>query len=166
MTILSPRCRGIIWLLPFTRNCYGVSFTLALFNAALALLFIKRRELSSRAVWQPLAISALVVLAVLGYGLVKTGDEGTGGEKFSFALLQDDLTNEERPRSATREGNELFIDYLARTIDAAGRGADVVVWGEGTMVFLDMNQESYRPWDYELDIYALVRDQGIWLLMV
>jgi apolipoprotein N-acyltransferase len=144
---------------------YGVSFVLALFNAALALLFLKRREISTRAVWQPLAVAVVVTIVALVYGIIKVGDEGADGEKFSFALLQDDLTNEQRPRSATREGNELFLDYMGRTIDAVGAGAQVVIWAEGTMVFLDMNEESYSPWSYELDIYSLARDNGFWLLM-
>ena len=144
---------------------YGVSFLLVAFNAALVFLLLRWREIVKREVWQPLALTAALVLAVFVYGFVKTGDESVDGEPFDFVMLQDDLTNAERPRSASREGNELFIDYFGRTIDAARTGADVIIWAEGTMVFLDMNEESFRPWDYELDIYALSRDEDFWLLM-
>ncbi|HUX06603.1 MAG TPA: apolipoprotein N-acyltransferase [Acidobacteriota bacterium] len=144
---------------------YGVSFVLVAFNAAVVFLLLRRREIGRREVWQPLAVVAALVIAVFTYGFVKAGDESADGEPFDFVILQDDLTNAERPRSATREGNELFIDYFGRTIDAARTGAEVIIWAEGTMVFLDMNEDSYKPWDYELDIYALARDEGFWLLM-
>ena len=144
---------------------YGVSFVVVLANAAVAFAIIRWRQIASREVWQPLAAAAAIIAIVLVYGFLKTGDDGADGERFSFALLQDDLTNAERPLSPNKEGNELFFDYYSRTVEAARDGADLVVWPEGALVFLDMQQEKFSPWAYELDVFALARDEKIWMLI-
>lgn len=166
----NPLGNGVVGFLPAIQiadiaGVYGVSFVLALASSAVAFALLKHKELAQRSTWMPLAAAAAVVAAALAYGFVKTGDDGADGEAFRVALLQDDLTNAERPLSLNKAGNDLLLDYYARTLAEARAGADLVVWGEGTMVFLDMEQDKFAPWAYELDIYALARDEGIWLLL-
>ncbi len=141
---------------------YGVSFLLVAVNCAVAFALLQH-PVRSWAFWRPLIATAIAAAAALAYGYLKLGDDGRDGEPFTVAMVQDDLTNAERMRA---HRDELFLYYWdstrAAAREGAGAGADMVMWAEGSLLFVDMDPPDGF---YEQVILALARDEGIWLLI-
>lgn len=142
---------------------YGVSFLLVAVNSAIAFAIIKKPRWNA-AYLRPLAITGIILVFCLGYGIWKLVDQGEEGEKFKVAVIQDDMENNTR-RAAHRDAKaygELIAYYLDNTRKAARNRADVVVWPEGALLNIDMNPPTGV---IEREITALVRKEKTWLLL-
>lgn len=116
-----------------------------------------------------LAMLGIVVFTV-GYGVVQLNLDYDGGSPFRATIIQDDLDNRGRWQLRWNEPLALYQYYEKETEKAVRSGSDVVIWGEGAFMYLDMIRENggpaYRNNDFEeLLIFSLVKDNGFWLLM-
>lgn len=156
-----------VFLLPIIQfaditGVYGVSFLLVLTGAGIAAWGFTLLQ-KQPGEWRLLAVAGLLVLAALGYGILKL-EEPTVGEEFGVTLVQDELDNAGRLAADQRA---LFAYYLDSTIAAARAGADVVLWGEGALLFLDMvgDGPDGAPEGFnEQYVLSLPRDEDFWLL--
>jgi apolipoprotein N-acyltransferase len=149
---------------------YLVSYLVVTINI-LGFQFVRKFSSTNVKFINPVSICQIIILGVsLLYGGVQLLINYDGEDKISVALIQDDLDNNGRWELRRRDPYALFDYYETETRKAAIAGAEVVLWGEGSLNYLDMIREnggpSWKTWDYdERAIFRLVRDAKIWLLM-
>jgi apolipoprotein N-acyltransferase len=111
---------------------YGVSFVIAAFNAALALLIAQRRP-------EPLAICAALILCTFAYGaFLCRRAPPAHGESIRVAVLQGNV--DPWVKLDSESGDVLARRYLDLNRQASEAGAQLVVW-----------TESAIPWPLEHD---------------
>jgi apolipoprotein N-acyltransferase len=142
---------------------YGVSFLIVAVNAAFAFAFNMKPGLNLR-YSIPLGITALLVLLTVGYGISHLWSELEEETYIDVALVQDEFDNDSR---LAANPMDLYNYYIDSTRDAAGEGADVVLWGEGAMTFIDMygSRDGAPDRFTEQFILSVPRDEKVWLLM-
>ncbi|MBM4283316.1 MAG: apolipoprotein N-acyltransferase [Deltaproteobacteria bacterium] len=108
----------------------GMTFFAALVNAALADVMHSwwtRRELRLR----PLAVAVVVVAVWAGFGVVRLRQDVTSGPSVRVALLQPNVN--EGLADLVRESEESVLErFHAQEREALARGADVIIWPEGS----------------------------------
>ena len=142
---------------------YGVSFTLVLVNALIAFLFLNEPA-NRKSFYIPVIASGFVIVFVFVYGFISLSSQPEEMRKFRVALIQDEMTNEER---LSADQQALFNYYIDSSREAAAKGIDLVIWGEGALLFLDMVGEGEgMPGGFaEQFVLSLSRDEKFWLLM-
>ena len=133
----------------------GVSVLVLSLNAAVAYLLVA----GVRAKVVPLAATALVWAAAVGFGAWRLADSSLLGEgsPLRVAALQGNIAQDDKwdPRSA----NAIIDTYLDQTREAVDRGAALVVWPEAATPY---------PFDRDPraeDIRAMARSSGTHLLI-
>ena len=124
---------------------YGVGALIIFFNAVVYEVAFRRT--SHRA--QTISLGALTgtMAAVFAFGIWRTGNikEAVSSGTFRVAMVQGNI-----PQSLKWDPNFLpqsFKVYEDETVDAARRGADLVVWPEAAAAFLFQPDDKY-PDDY------------------
>lgn len=143
---------------------YLVSFVLAFFSAGVASLILADRPYKLSSLYVP-GIAAILTIFALIYGFLVIAAQPDDEEKFQVAIVQDDLDNAGR---IAADQMELYNYYVDSAMAAAERGADVVMWGEGALLFLDMfgDSEDGTPGGFtEQHVLSLPRDGNFWLIM-
>ncbi len=123
---------------------YGVSFAVVCVNAALAELWLARRE-RMRPALAGLALAVLPALGSLAYGhaVLRAPAPGAGVPAVAVAIAQGNLTVGTRWRSDFY-GQHLDV-YLALTDAAAAAGRPAIVfWPEAAMTFFLEREPLYR----------------------
>jgi len=143
---------------------YGVSFLLALFNAALALFISDLKR------WQPLALAALLVLAAAGYGsqvlaLAERTEQSAsltdvlrgGPLPRRFALVQPNIDQKDKLNPALVPA--IFDIHAEMTEQAALDKPGIIIWPE-TAIF------SYLLHDGRLlpRLRGLARESKAWII--
>jgi apolipoprotein N-acyltransferase len=141
---------------------YGVSFLIILVASAIVYGIIEKPALNLGYV-APLASVGVVLILTLVYGFVVLSDN-TEERMFEVTMIQDGLDNTGRYNA---NNYELFNFYLDESVKAAKSGSDIVLWGEGALLFLDMlGQDGGIPGGInEQYVLSLPRDFNFWLLM-
>ena len=108
----------------------GVVFTLALFAALVAVALYCRlwRRDEPRALWRAYGAPSLIVLAVLGYGLIRLA-QGEDATRLPVGLAVSDEASP-APRAPIDPTDKAWIDYAATIPALAEAGAKIVVWPE------------------------------------
>jgi apolipoprotein N-acyltransferase len=142
---------------------YGVTALVVLVNATLALAILQFRS-ADKQLLRPLIIASSIIIVAFGYGFVQLSLGDGGEDEFQVALIQDDLDNGGR---LSTDQNALFEYYVDASRQAAAEGADVILWGEGSLLFLDMwGEADGTPGGfYEQYVLSLPKDDNFWLLM-
>ena len=135
---------------------YGVSALVALANAALAYVALKR---SRAAILAAAAVGVVIAgVAVWGNGRLQDSALTRQGSPMRVALVQGNIPQEQKWDPA--HANAIVETYLRMTRDAARQGARFVVW-----------PESSTPFYFEEDrldaerIRTVVRETGVELLL-
>ncbi len=119
----------------------GVSFLVLLSNgilwAVLEALWLRRGVLRPAQLAAPAAAAAVVFIACLGYGTFRLQHIDrleSRTDHLRIGLVQLGMGIEDRERRIKTASPGIVRDYLAATDDAAGRGAQVVVWPEAACI--------------------------------
>jgi apolipoprotein N-acyltransferase len=110
---------------------YGLSWLLA-FTSCAAVLAIAGR---GRARWVPLAVAAVLVAGVAGWGTWRLNRSAllSSGDPVRVAVLQGNIAQEDKWNPAFRE---VITDrYLAMTRQAIAEGATFILWPESSTPF-------------------------------
>ncbi len=105
-------------------GAYGVGAAVVAVSALLASVAVTRRV-------RPAALAAALVLAFGVFGAMRLARPDEAGPALSVALLQPNLTEEDRSTSRGRVDGYLAV--LAQLEEAARRGADLLVIPESTL---------------------------------
>lgn len=104
----------------------GIHFTLALFAALVAVAWYCRAEAQRR--WLVYGVPSLVIVAVLGYGVIRLGQgEGTRTLPVGLAVADDASPT---PGAAIDPDDKSWKDYATTIPGLAEAGAKIVVWPE------------------------------------
>ncbi len=114
---------------------YGVGAAVAAVSALLARAARTRRL-------RPAVIAAGLVLAFGVFGAMRLGRPGEAGPELPVALLQPNLTEEDRSTSRSRVDGYLAV--LAQLDEAARRGAELLVVPESTLPITWQGSERLR----------------------
>ncbi len=114
---------------------YGISFLIVLFNAALAQLFVQRRQAGGRISWFHPALAVLLVALNLGYGfwrLQQSPEERS--ESLRVALVQGNI---EQSMKWEPSHQQQTVDIYRRLSLQAEQEAkvDLIVWPESATPF-------------------------------
>ena len=141
---------------------YGVSFLVILVNTAIIYAIIEKPSLKLKYL-APLVTAGVIAALCITYGIAVMVTDHQD-QLFKVTMIQDGLDNTGR---YTANSNELFNFYLDESVKAAKEGSDVVLWGEGALLFLDMlGQNGGIPGGInEQYVLSLPRDFNFWLLM-
>jgi apolipoprotein N-acyltransferase len=134
---------------------YGVSALVVLVNAALAVAAVDR----TRRRWVALAATAALVAATTAWGAARleTGELLSQGTSVQVGLVQGNVPQDRKWDPAYED--EILDRYLRLTRQAAGQGAQLVLWPESATPFYF--EESFKAEAVRL----LAREQAIWLLL-
>jgi apolipoprotein N-acyltransferase len=135
---------------------FGLSALVALVSTALAYLVVTRSVRSIVAIGATAA--ALIALTAWGHRRVENDGLANKGRQVRVALIQGNIPQDQKWDAAHADG--ILNTYLSMTREAAGRGAQLVIWPESStpFPFLDNKAGGER-------IRALVRETGIELLL-
>jgi apolipoprotein N-acyltransferase len=135
---------------------FGLSALVALVSTALAYLVVSRSVKSMVGVGATAA--ALIALTAWGHHRIENGGLASQGRQVRVALIQGNIPQDEKWDAA--HAGSILNTYLSMTREAAGRGAQLVIWPESStpFPFLDNKAGGER-------IRALVRETGIELLL-
>jgi apolipoprotein N-acyltransferase len=135
---------------------FGLSALVALVSTALAYLVVSRSARSLAVVGATAA--ALIALTAWGHRRVENGGLAKEGRQVRVALIQGNIPQDQKWDAA--HAGSILNTYLSMTREAAGRGAQLVIWPESStpFPFLDNKAGGER-------IRALVRETGIELLL-
>lgn len=123
------------WQLASVFGAYGLSYLVMLTNAALAEGLIYRRREGRPPPWRTYGAVLALFLANLGFGSWRYGAveaKLAEARTLNVALLQDDVTMEERRHTTAREDLQAWVQ-LTKKIE--GQEVDLVVWPEGAMPY-------------------------------
>lgn len=135
-------------------GAYAVDFLLVLVAAALAGLIFPGGQ--RRVVW-PLVPAALVLLAALGYGLLRLeqGKSTSAGPVTRVALIQGSLDSVLHPSPEDLEaGQRRYLELTRQALARYGQ-VDLIVWPESTFqilnrgVWLHLQPEAKVPDDWD-----------------
>ena len=116
---------------------YGVSFLIVMFNAAI-FMFIKNFR-KKEDFYIPLAMSAILICAVLGYGYYRLNNVFTG-EKLKVAIVQGNIPQDEK--WDRRFADIIMSKYEALTKEAVKEKADLVIWPETSVPGFVENEKN------------------------
>ena len=132
---------GHLWQLASVTGVYGLSFLILLSNAVLAELMYRRRE-GRGLFWQgPLAVVALLALAI-GWGKTRydaVEKELSEAPTVRVAMLQQGVSMEERLMAPALTW---LASWVELTKEATPYRPDLVIWPEGAVPF---NPHDERP---------------------
>lgn len=116
---------------------YGVSFLIVMFNAAI-FMFIKNFK-KKKDFYIPLAMSAILMCAVLGYGYYRLNNTFTG-EKLKVAIVQGNIPQDEK--WDRRFVDSIMSKYEALTKEAVKEKVDLVIWPETSVPGFVENEKN------------------------
>jgi apolipoprotein N-acyltransferase len=132
---------------------YGVSFVLVIVSGALAYTVVK----GPRAAFPPLAGTAVVVAAVVGYGAWQLRQPVPETGRITIGLVQASILQEDKWDADKAHRN--VAAHVALTRRAAAQGARFIVWPESSLPFLfDRSPQTAA------EMRALVGELGVSLL--
>ncbi|MCX5668262.1 MAG: apolipoprotein N-acyltransferase [Candidatus Omnitrophica bacterium] len=104
---------------------YGVSFLIVMFNGA-AFFAIKNLR-NKKGSFIPIAMTAVLMIAVLGYGLLRLNNVFTG-EKIKVSVVQGNIPQDQKwdERFTAR----ILEKYTALTVSSAAEKPDLIIWPE------------------------------------
>lgn len=132
------------WQIASVTGAYGLSFLVLLTNAVLAEGLIYRRREGRPQPWAQYAVVLALFVGNIGFGAWRYAAverELEAGRHLNVALLQDDVTMEERRKTSAKEDLMAWVE-LTRKID--GQQVDLVVWPEGAVPF-NPTDDRIRP---------------------
>ncbi len=118
-------------------GAYGVSFLIVMFNVALY-MSIKNIK-SDKEIHAPLAIAALLLLVVFGYGIFRLNNVFVG-EKMKVAIVQGNIPQDEKWDRHFTES--ILLKYQGLTKKAFIEKADLVIWPETSIPGFVENEED------------------------
>lgn len=138
-----------------TTGVYGISFLIALVNAA---IYLSIKNLRARKTdISVMTIALFLVFLALAYGIIRMKNVFTG-EKVAVAVVQGNIPQERKWDSAFRE--EIVRTYEDLTMQAAAERPDLIVWPETSVPgFLESEPDLLRR------VTDLARKAGIPLLV-
>jgi apolipoprotein N-acyltransferase len=135
---------------------FGLSAVVAAVSAALAYFVISRSPGSIAS----LGVVAVVLVAIAAWGYRRLGNDVLvdQGRSVRVALVQGNIPQDEKWDAAHAE--RILTTYLTMTREAAGEGAQLVIWPESATPFPFMDDRAGGE-----RIRAVVRETGVELLL-
>jgi apolipoprotein N-acyltransferase len=133
---------------------YGVSFVIVLVNIGIAEVIADRKR------YLPLAIAAVVMTAVLGYGYARL-NEPEGAERIRIAVVQGNIEQDRKWDPSYQ--SEVIATYKRLTLKALESRPDLVIWPETATPFYFSGVDAPYPALTE-DLRRFVRSSGTPLL--
>ncbi len=120
---------------------YGVSFLIVMFNAAAFFTIKNFRDRNERLI--PVVMTAILMIAVLGYGLLRLNNVFTG-EKIKVSVVQGNIPQDQKwdERFVTK----IIDKYSALTVSAAADKPDLIIWPETSVPGFIEDQNSLLGW--------------------
>lgn len=131
---------------------HGLSFAVALGNAALYLALWRRRH-----AWKALVIGVLAPLMLCGYGAVRLASPARG-ERIRVAAVRVDLP------AKVRWHEESYLPYLRKYVElsrrAADAGAELIAWPEAAVPLFLKYEAGLRE-----ELARGMEDRGTWMIV-
>lgn len=123
------------WQLASVTGVLGLSYLVMLSNAVLAETFIYGPAEGRRPPWRSIGAFAAIFIANIGFGLWRVDHveaQLAGARVLNVALLQDDVTMEERRVTTAKED---LMAWVKLTNQLEGQDPDLVIWPEGAVPY-------------------------------
>ncbi|MCX5666363.1 MAG: apolipoprotein N-acyltransferase [Candidatus Omnitrophica bacterium] len=120
---------------------YGVSFLIVMFNTAV--FFTIKNIRNKKRSLTPLAMTAILIIAVLGYGLLRLNNVFTG-EKIKVSVVQGNIPQDQKwdERFVTK----IIEKYTALTVSSAAEKPDLIIWPETSVPGFVEDQKILLEW--------------------
>ena len=142
----------------------GLTFVLLLANEGVAAALARRHAGVRAAAW-PLALAALVPLALAAYGLFALSSLAAAGPPLRMGLVQSNITDYERLRREKGAGavvREVLDTHFAMSYDAVERqGAHAVLWSETVYPTTFGRPKSAAGAQLDREILEIVHAAGV-----
>jgi apolipoprotein N-acyltransferase len=130
-------------------GAYGVSFIIVMFNAA---IFIAIKNFNSKKESLiPAVMTAVLMAAVLGYGLFRLNNVFTG-EKLKVSVIQGNIPQEQKWDE--RFAEKIIEKYQTLTASSSAERPELIIWPETSVPGFIENERKLLEWVRSLAIAA------------
>lgn len=120
---------------------YGVSFLIVMFNTAVFLAIKNFRN--KKKFLPPVVMSAVLIIAVCGYGLFRLNNVFTG-ERLKVSVVQGNIPQDQKWDASFKE--RIIEKYSMLTFSLADQKPDLIIWPETSVPGFIENEKTLLEW--------------------